>query len=433
MKRFLSIVALAVLLSAGAGYSFAQQRAAVPGYYKDIFMDGGVKVTSLERLPASEWLGLSMELLTTQRRTSTYPPTLEDTLHQNKIFIGSPEDLNGPLLYPDGAPRFRMIYLNGGKATGHGGSLGEQGRQTYKDFIKAGGSLVGSCAGAFMSSKGTATNGKYSLNEKYTAIWPGWTHSTGLNNSQTDMFVPEESPLNKYYKFPNNHIEAVRHNGGCYMYEKELPKGTEVLTLFDYEPKTANGTRSIHKKAASWAWKENSQTGRIVLCGSHPEAIESGDRLMYMSAMVQYALEGTGEIRLKGELENGKAREMYKSTYDHDPDFTMIGDRQYHHFKFTLPEGAKNVTVTLKGENCYDLFLYLNKGEFAFRGQCPFAEMAHGAEKTMTFESLEAGEWYLSVECDTTVETLPTRWGFDYVGDTTVLNGVPYSISVSWE
>lgn len=61
--------------------------------------------------------------------------------------MGSPEDENGILLYPDGEPRFRMIYVNGGLATQHGRSLGEDGRQRIRDYVAAGGSYLGSCAG----------------------------------------------------------------------------------------------------------------------------------------------------------------------------------------------------------------------------------------------------------------------------------------------
>ncbi|MCF0164066.1 MAG: hypothetical protein HUJ92_02195 [Bacteroidales bacterium] len=423
----------ACVLMAGNESATAQQKSAVPGYYKDVFMDGGIKLTSRTTLPATNWLDLSLEYLATQRETSTFPPTYLDTIHQTKILLGCPEDLNGALLYPDGAPRFRMVYMNGGKAVGHGKSLTEVGRQIFRDYVKAGGSIVGTCAGAFMASVGYITKDTLKPQPTYIGMWPGYTHSTGLSKSYTGMFVPKDSPLLKYASFKGNHIDSVRHNGGCFMYEREVPAGTEILTLYDYEPLTASGTRSIHKRAASWAWKENDQTGRIVMCGSHPESVESGERLLYMSAMMQYALDGNGATRLKAELKKGKAREMYKTTAEHNPDFTMIGDRQYHHFKITVPKGAKNVTITLSGDNSYDLFLYANKGDFAFRGQCPYADISKGASKVMKFDSLEAGEWYIAVECNSTVETIITKWGVEYVGDTTVLNGVPYSIKIDWE
>jgi hypothetical protein len=97
---------------------------AVEGYYKDLFMDGGVSLTSRESLPAADYLGLSMEYLATS-----------DQLLQNSILLGNSDDTNGVLLYPDGQPRFRCIFMNGGSATYHGKSLGESGRERIRNFF----------------------------------------------------------------------------------------------------------------------------------------------------------------------------------------------------------------------------------------------------------------------------------------------------------
>ena len=72
-------------------------------------------------------------------------------------------DENGILLYPDGAPRFRVVYMNGGRAKAHGGTLGEQGRKNYRMFVANGGGYVGSCAGAFIASLGTKLPDKEEL------------------------------------------------------------------------------------------------------------------------------------------------------------------------------------------------------------------------------------------------------------------------------
>ncbi len=71
------------------------------GYYKDVFMDGGIKLTSRTNLPAADFLNLSIEYFASERYTSTFPPTLADTLRQNNLIIGTDKDLNGILLYPD--------------------------------------------------------------------------------------------------------------------------------------------------------------------------------------------------------------------------------------------------------------------------------------------------------------------------------------------
>jgi len=97
------------------------------GFYKDIFMDGGVNLTHRTTLPASETLNLSME----------YLATAEEPI-QTKVMIGDANDLNGALLYPDGGPRFRLLYTNGGKSTAHGNSLGNEGRERVRQFFAAG-------------------------------------------------------------------------------------------------------------------------------------------------------------------------------------------------------------------------------------------------------------------------------------------------------
>ena len=132
-------------------------QSATPGFYKDLFMDGGKELTSRTSLPAAVSLDLSMEYLAT-----------DDQTIQTKIMIGNDYDENGILLYPDGAPRFRLIYTNGGSATGHGNSLGEQGRQRVRSFYYNGGSYSGSCAGAFIVSVSYMVSGTY---EPYYHIW----------------------------------------------------------------------------------------------------------------------------------------------------------------------------------------------------------------------------------------------------------------------
>ena len=121
------------------------------GYYKEIFMDSGIALTSRTYLPSARYLGLDVEYFASASQKKL---TQKDTLLQSNIFCGSEEDTNGWLLYPDGAPRFRMIYVNGGSALKHARSLGELGRERVREFVAAGGSYFGTCAGAYLGSKG---------------------------------------------------------------------------------------------------------------------------------------------------------------------------------------------------------------------------------------------------------------------------------------
>ena len=118
MQKFQYYLVITILLLASS-LSFGQDRA--KGYYKDIFFDGGIFLNSYPDLPAANYLNLSIEMFNSSK--SEYLTAL-DTLYQTLLFCGSEIDENGILLYPDGAPRFRMIYTNGGKATQHGRSLG---------------------------------------------------------------------------------------------------------------------------------------------------------------------------------------------------------------------------------------------------------------------------------------------------------------------
>ncbi len=402
------------------------------GYYKDVFIDGGVKLTSLTRLPAADLLDLSAEHFASSRYKSSLPPTSQDTLYQNALIIGNEQDLNGVLLYPDGEPRFRLIYVNGGKAANHGTSLGETGRERIREFVANGGSYVGTCAGAFLASSGTIRADTIYLRKSYFQVWPGITRGTGLYNSSTGMKIEKGSPLLKYNNFGGDmYIDSIRHNGGCYVHtDQQYPDGTEILLRYDYPAMIKD--KSIDNKISAWAYKSNERAGRVVAIGSHPEAVTSGERLDLMAALIQYGLDGNGKPMIKASLENGKKRNMFKSTSDNNPDSTMIGDKQYHHFKVDIPKNAKNIVISLDGDNAYDLFLFLKKDDFAFKAEADFKDMSVGAEKEFRFETLQAGTWYIGVECNTTVQTVETEWGYAYTGKTGVLNGVPYSILVEW-
>ena len=70
------------------------------GYYKDVFMDSGIRLTSKSDLPVTRYLDLTMERFIS---AVTKELTAVDTVLQYATFAGSPIDENGVLLYPDGA------------------------------------------------------------------------------------------------------------------------------------------------------------------------------------------------------------------------------------------------------------------------------------------------------------------------------------------
>jgi hypothetical protein len=244
MRNFKILFLAGVIISSASVVSLAQKKTSTDansyGYYKDIFMDSGINLTSRRDLPVARFLGLSMDAFVSAVHSPQSKLTLRDTVIQNEMICGNAEDLNGVLLYPDGEPRFRMIYMNGGKATKHGNSLTPQGRANITKFVDNGGSYVGTCAGMFIASKGVYKEGsEFKPNESYIGLWDGTTHSSGLGESATSMKVLKNSPLLKYFDFGGDHrIDNVYHNGGGYAYYGEgciIPEGTEPLMKYIYD------------------------------------------------------------------------------------------------------------------------------------------------------------------------------------------------------
>ncbi len=433
MKKILSTTA--IILSAVL-FSYAQDN--TKGFYKDIFMDSGIMLTSRTDLPVTEVLNLTMEAFVSSKHSYTekYKFTAMDTVRQHDLIVGSAIDENGILLYPDGQPRFRMVYMNGGRAGGHGKSLGEEGRQALRNYVNAGGSYLGSCAGAFVASLGSRKqDGTIVQAHNYIGLWPGNTSSTGLEKSYTAVDIVKKGALSDYYDYGGKtHIDSVRHNGGCFAYMETAPEGTEILAT--YSTKGRELKRDIDGLPCVWAYKASGSTGRVILCGSHPEGAPDADNIALMSAMVRYAMAGTAAPLLKGTLENGVPREMKATTSENDPEHTRIGDRQYHHFRIDVPKGTSRMTIELQdvlGYKDFDLYLFAARNNFAYSDTATWCYVGEGASKKLEISEPKAGTYYISVFCATTVTSTMGRYGVEYSGRTDVLNGVPYVISASFE
>lgn len=385
------------------------------GFYKDIFMSSGVNLSSRKVLHAADSTGLAYEYYAGRNVT-----------RQNQIIVGTDDDTNGALLYPDGQPRFRMIYVNGGGATSHGKSLTEAGRNNLRGFYEQGGSYCGSCAGSFLS--GRNVDAKTDPRLGYLHIFPHNTLNTGLKKVRVGHFIPEDSPLLKYRQFgEDQYVSDIYHNNGNWLSVTDGShlKDTTVLATYDYPD------HKTHGGAAIWAYRKNEATGRIVNIGCHPEGVANGERLALTEACFLYALDGTGEVRIKGDLSNGKVRLMDKATDKNRPEFTCIGDRQFHHFRFTVAPETPRVKITLRHQSQADLNLYLKSGSQAFRSNAQHSTRIAGDTDSLT-ATLTAGEWYVSVECATAVKSATdANSGFyRYYGNTWILNGVSYSIQV---
>jgi len=385
------------------------------GFYKDIFMDAGVSLTTRNTLAAAKYLGYSLESVSCSE--------IVDTAWQNTIIAGDATDTNGRLLYPDGQPRYRLIFVYGGSATNHSKSLRPSCLDRMRDFVRHGGSYVGTCAGAFFATEGYDYIQNYPY---YLALWPGTMIRTNLKGIYTGMFVDEDSPLLRYYDFGgDNYIADVRHNGGGY--PATIPVGTEILARYDYPDK-----EDVHRQPSAWAYKPNSQSGRIIMEGSHPEEITKGERRDFTAAMLRYAVDGVGQTTIKGLLKNGEPRAMDKKTQDGYPSHTMIGDMQYHHFVVSLPNDVKDLTISLTSSADCDFLLLACTDTYAYADVAEFKNESTGANQQLAIPCPQAGLWYIAVRCLTTITSTDVPLGQEYTGRTDVLNGVPYTITASW-
>lgn len=392
-----------------------KQGVPLQGFYKDVFMDAGVSLTTRNKLAAATYLGYSLESVSCSENA--------DTAWQNTVISGDENDTNGRLLYPDGQPRYRMIFVCGGSSKSHGKSLRPSCLDRMRVFVCNGGSYVGTCAGAFVATDGYDGIENYPY---YLGLWPATMNHTGLAGTKTGMFVEDDSPLLRYYDFGgDNYIADIRHNKGGY--PASIPEGTEILARYDYPEK-----EDVHGQPSAWAYKPNSASGRIIMEGSHPEEVASGERRDFTAAMLRYAVDGLGQTTVKGLLNNGEPWFMNKKTEDCDPSHTMIGDMQYHHFVANVPSDVKVFTITLTSSAECDLQLLACSDTYAYADVAGYISDSMGANQQLTIPSPQQGLLYIAVRCLTTVTAIDIPLGQEYTGRTDVLNGVPYTITASW-
>lgn len=400
--------------------SFNLPSVPLQAFYKDVFLDAGIGLTSRKFLYAAQHLGLSLEGISFPRTAAT----LAEEKIQNSIIAGNDEDWNGRLLYPDGQPRYRLLFVNGGSSKEHGQSMSGNALNNMRKFVQNGGSYVGTCAGAFFASNGYDTISDYPY---YLSLWPSTQRHTGISGETTGMFVETDSPLLNYYDFGGDYyIGNVRHNKGGY--PVNLPCKTEVLARYD----CPNYDR-VHMQPSVWAYKTDNTMGRIVMEGSHPEEVSSGERRDLTAAMMLYAMDGQGQTTSKGFLQNGLTRKMTSSSDEDKPTYAKIGDKQCHHFVVCIPPKATNISFSLDGVADCDLLLAVNKHTFAYPNSADYVSSDGDEHQSLSFKNLESGLWYVAVQNLTTVDVTETSYGQSYTGNTDVLNGIPYYISVSWD
>ena len=438
MKKLTSILsvslALAAILSSCSpkvsGRSAEAEKASQPvpyvavrtdvpnkAFYKDVFTHAGLSLDDNIALPYLDAMGLTSEYVGLGKTNR------ENRDKQNSILCGNPDDVNGVLLYPDGEPRFRIFYVCGGGADGAGRKMEVAGRENAIKFIDNGGSYVGNCAGAYLVGTGSSST----YYGGYIGVWPGNVDGASTPVWAVGYIIPKDSPLLKYNDFGGDfYVDSVRHHNGPYFEHYTQVPGTEVLAINDYP------AYKFHHHPAAIAYKADCFKGRVIPIGGHPEPVKEGERLDLMCAFVQYALDGQGCAKAKAILSNGELRKMTKSTEDDDPAFTKIGDKQCHHFVFSLPKKARNIVVRLESLDNYELSLRLANGTFAFKEDAQYAAEGKDLVKELRFDELPAGTWYIGVQCENTVDAKVVGDCYEY-SNTAILNGAPYTISVKWD
>ncbi|MBQ0025247.1 MAG: fimbrillin family protein [Bacteroidales bacterium] len=387
-----------------------------------------------------------------------------DSLLMRSIICGNESDLNGALLYPDGEPRFKMMFSYGGKASNHGRAVGEDGRNNVSTFYANGGCYVGSCAGAYLSVpiwNNSPAEYSYGLMDGGVARFSGmYISNEPYYNTLTVTGGTRFSELCGFGA-GDVAVDSVQHNGGCYLDEKQLPPRGEILALFSstaYPEEnlqidvTHSNPKTCLNHPCIWAYKRNDISGRLVSCGSHPERCNTEKVNSLYKAEVLYAMEGFGNASAKAVLKNGETRLM--NLHKGDPAHCGIGDKQYHHFVIFLAKDVKELTVILDWDSKARLDLGLRHESFAFLDEIeqPFSRISPyenafvESPLSITLKDVPAGMWFVSVHCQECPGTVIQTWAnlsprriggyFEYKGtdeQMAALNGIPYRITAQWK
>ena len=361
--------------------------------------------------------------------TMEHLETNSNKTKQAEIMIENANDDNGYLLYPDGDPRFAIIYYHGGYMS-HSSDLGTEGRQRVRDHYYHGGSQFGSCAGSYMLS--TLWQGGQ-VQKTWFQIWPGGMDGPNTSGKGIQKIINEGSPFIGYLDFEvGSVVNNVMHFNGGSVDTTKMPAGTEICAM--------HNSSSLKGYAAIWSWKDNDTTGRVLGITGHPEGKSAEDQKRYMGACLLLLADDLGRPDIKHSLLNNKTITMDKETSDNDPLNTKTGDKQYHHFIIVLEKPAKNVTIELDGEDGYDFHLFAAQDTFAFNHSADYADSSTGSDKTLTIDDVvPACTLFVGVKLNTTVTSNQDEICFDrelfieYSGKLEVLNGIAYTINAKWD
>jgi len=325
--------------------------------------------------------------------------------------LATPDDPNSALLYPDGAPRVRLLMMPGGRSwlttkdlagvdeatikkdfQGAAAAFERSGRLPRQAF-EAGMNYVGCCGGAFVGASGSPIP-----NSMVTTwcLWPGKILKDGPGRKEplpdvefTDT-VPADHPLRVA---GGSGLKNFFYNGGPQNFEQGVPD-TEYVGVYK-----GGALTEIEGSTVVVAYKPTGKpaNGRVVLCSGHPEANNQD----FFKAMLEYAIARPYPV----------PRTMVKGT---KPMKGVSGDRQLHYWCVPAAAGKRMVVTLSDKEGKCSLFVRhdlpplfdVNDGEATEGGV---------ADKQVEIESTKKGDYYIGV-----------------YGDHDVTAGVPYTLAVKF-
>ena len=338
------------------------------GVAADVFVDGGYSLSGVSLSREAELLGWTRETLL----TSSYSLT-------RSTIGGNSNDTNGALLFPDGQPRVGVYYHNGGNSSAHQSALGASGKAAIIDFLAAGGSYTGSCAGAW-----TAKNFGF-----YVGSWL----NNGGSGSHTITLADDGNPISEFMIANGQSliVPSVPFYGGPGFLESRsrTPDAEFIGKLTSGYPSYMRGTDAIILV------QPTGDEGGVAIVPNHPEYGRRAIHTYYMAAVLSWAYD-TANVTpdVKGSLD-----------YSHPAVTADVGDGQYHRYAMQVAPGTRELTITTSNAAGTELYVTLNG--VAYAGGFDFA----GDE--IVISNPAAGEWEVSV-----------------LGTHAVKNGVHYTLTV---
>jgi hypothetical protein len=348
------------------------------GLHADVFVDGGMHLSKVSLEKSATLAGLTREVF------------FSNSHAQTKATIGgNVNDLNGALLFPDGQPRFSVMYINGGTAGNHTDAMGAAGRQAVADFYSSGGSYTGSCAGEFVAAR------------RIPSLWGGKVGNQGNTGRQTVTFDETDHPLVQdlmRWNGGSNVVPSIPHYGGPTNRESyPHPNGTLFLGTI---------TGGLHRGTDFLVeYQRDDASGITVLSPSHPEYGRQASHTALMASILKRANDQSRVTPdLKGSLSTDQTVVMS------DP-AQKIGDGQYHRYSLDVPAGTSVLYINLASlSGNADLFVQYNGP-------------AHAGSYLV--KSTSAGDDMVAIQ-----NPEPGTYEVSVFGAHTVLNGAAYTLSV---